>query len=686
MVGLLHYIINFSHKLRRVVRKVLQLSERVFQHKRLPYEVAPVVAEILGEVYPEMHQKMGDILVLIRNEADIIDSLKGGHEIRVVLGQYDRVQDSIDESDFYDNIGLLPALKDFRQTKSSFPSKNDFPVDYVMRLYGTFGLNEDLIRRLGRLENVQLHEGTFAKAKSMLTKNGKEVLLRRQGGFNDGKVESLVKEIPKRFPATNDEAKYNYIYTESGTFAVEPVRSKIIGLLYGNEFLTEIDHIPAANQEVYVLLEKTNFYCESGGQECDTGKIITANGSSMDVANAVAIDDRILHVVQNLSGKLSIGDTVRVSIDSERRTANSVHHTATHLLNTVMRNVLNTIVYQKSSSVKEEALKLELAVIGIDRLSGEDILKVEKTVQNLIQSDCPVVTRIIQFEELSRRNDIVTVPGEIYPEDNLRLVSIEADRFKSLELCCGTHVRNLNQIEDFSITNVKLVSRGTYQITAVAGASAAKTNAMGRQMKSDVETIKMDLHAGKLQIENLETRVHRLKSILQQGFQKNFNIPYLTKMECLGILNDISKEIRDVSRETLKEFIEIEVNTVLQDRPKEEYPFIVHNLTSSALMEDVKLQKATRLCPDRPILVMCVTGDLVKARACVPAQLTSDKFNAERWLAKVANIFKGSVAAPKGQNAALVCNMRPIKVKSSIVEEQIEEALSEATEFAQRNL
>lgn len=655
----------------------------------MPYEVVPVVVEILGDVYPEMQQKMSDILALVRNEAEIIDSLKGGHEIKAILSHYDATKrDIIDETDFYDNIGLLPALKDFRQTRESFPVPNVFPADYVVRLYGTFGLNEDLIRRLGQLEGVELKEDTFIKAKSALTKKGKDVLLRKQDELNKGKAADFVQEISTRFPATNDEGKYNYIYTESGSFAVEPVKSKIIGLMHNNQFVTEVSKI-GPNEEVFAVLERTNFYCESGGQECDTGRMITSKGVTMDVTNVISIDDRLLHVVQNIkvnSEKLSVGDTVRVSVDSERRTGNSINHTATHLLNGVMRNVLKTIVYQKSSSVKEEALKMELAAIGIDRLSSEQILTVEKTIRDLINDECPVVTKIIQFEEMSRRNDIVTVPGEIYPEDNLRLVSIESDRFKSLELCCGTHVRNVSQIEDFSITNVKLVSRGTFQITAVAGKAAAKTNALGMQMKKDVETIKADLHAGKLQIENLETRVHRLKTLLQQGFQKNFNIPYVTKMECLDILNDISKEIRDVTRESLKEFIEIEINTVLQDRPVDTFPFIVHNLTSSALMEDVKLQKATRLCPDRPILVMCVSGDVVKARACVPVHLTSDKFNAERWLENVAKIFKGSVAAPKGQNAALVSNMKPIKVKSSVVEEQIEEALGRATEFAKSNM
>lgn len=407
----------------------------------------------------------------------------------------------------------------------------------------------------------------------------------------------------------------------------------------------------------------------------------------MDVSKVTQIDGRILHVVQNLSAtadkKLSVGDSVRVLVNSDRRTANSVHHTGTHLLNMAVRNVMKTVVYQKSSLVREEGLRLELGVIGSVRLDRENVHEIERQIGEFIARGAPVVTQIVQYDDIGTRTDIVTVPGEIYPEENLRLISIESGALKSLELCCGTHVRNVGQIKDLCITNVKQVSRGTYQITAVAGEAASRAVALGRQMKSDVEAIKTDLGAGKT---NLESRVHRLKSILQQGLQKNFTIPYVTKTECLEVLNDINKEIRDASKETLKEFIEIEMNAVLLERPADNIPYIVHNLSSSALMEDVKLQKATRLCPDRPILVMCVSGGQMKARACVPSPLASDKFNAQLWLEDVARTFNATAAPPKGQDGALVSNMKAIKVKTSTVEAQIEEALCRANSFAREHL
>lgn len=685
----------FSYKLRRVIRKVLQLSERAFNSKQLPYEVIPVVVEILGDVYPEMQLKLADIFAILRNEEEIVNALRSscGHEVKAILAQNSLHGDIIDESDFFDNMGLLPAFKDFQEAREAFPIRNVFPDEYVKRLYGTFGLDEDLIRRLGRLNDVHLNETSFQRAKAQLAKTGKDVSLRKANDMEstiDGRgEEEMAQLITNSFPETDDDGKYDYIYrTESSSFAVDPVKTNILGIILNGTLVEEITSAVRPIDEVSLIVERTNFYCESGGQEHDTGKMITSSGVTMDVSKVVSLNGRVVHVVENLNvgdEKLAVGNSVRLLVDSDRRTANSRHHTGTHLLNMAVRQVMKTVVYQKSSSVKEEGLRLELGIIGSHRMDREHITEIEAKIRELVAQGCPVITKIMQYDDIGRRTDIVTVPGEIYPEENLRLVSIESAPFKSLELCCGTHVKNVSQIKELCITNVKLVSRGTYQITALAGEAARQAVSLGRKMKSDVETIQLDLSAGKLQIVNLDSRVYRLKSILQQGFQKNFAIPYVTKMECLEVLNEINKAIKDVTRETLKEFIEIEMKTVLQEQGSTP-SFVVHNLTSSALMEDVKLQKATRLCTDRPILVMCVSGGHLKARACVPASLATDKFNAQRWLQEVAEIFQGTVAAPKGQNASLVCNMKAIKVKTSMVEEQLEEALNQARRFAEENL
>lgn len=635
--------------------------------------------------------RMRDVLAIVRNEEEILNSLRGsfGEEVRTILENSQSNDDTIEESDFFDNIGLLPALKDLREAKKSFPIANVYPDDYVMRLYDTYGLDDELISRLGRFENLQLGESSFQRAKVQLSKKGKDVSHQKVMDQELENSEGFSKIIAELFPPTKDSGKYEYIYLkDKELFAVEPVKGCILGIVVNNKFVSELDKC-LPNAEVWLVLDKTNFYTESGGQEGDTGKMITSDGITMDVQQVKQIDGRILHSISNLitsDRKLTIGDSVRVLVDSERRTGNTLHHTATHLLNMAVRSVMDTVVYQKSSSVKEQGLKMELGIIGSNKLDPENIVEIEKLICELISRSVPVQTDLVQYDDIGTRTDIVTVPGEIYPEENLRLVTVGSEEHKSLELCCGTHVRNVQQLKGVCITNVKQVSRGTFQISAVAGEAANRASVLGQKMKSDVKAIGDDLKERRIAMENLESRAHRLKSILQQGLQRNFTIPFVVKTACLEVLNDIQKEIRDASRETLKEFIEIEMKTVLQEKPADKIPYIVHNLSSSALVEDVKLQKATRFCTERPVLVMCVSGGQMKARACVPMAMTSDKFNAQLWLQEVAVVFNGTVSAPKGQDAALVCNMKPIKVKTSTVEEQIEEACSKANAFASTHL
>lgn len=127
------------------------------------------------------------------------------------------------------------------------------------------------------------------------------------------------------------------------------------------------------------------------------------------------------------------------------------------------------------------------------------------------------------------------------------------------------------------------------------------------------------------------------------------------------------------------------MRNVLQEKPLETHPYILHYISSSALMEEVPLQKATKLCTDRPILVISKSDNIVKARCCVPKQFQTPEFNAEKWLKEFANVFKSQVSAPKGQNPFEVCNMKGKKTSTQF-DEQLEIAMCKAQEFANKYL
>lgn len=127
------------------------------------------------------------------------------------------------------------------------------------------------------------------------------------------------------------------------------------------------------------------------------------------------------------------------------------------------------------------------------------------------------------------------------------------------------------------------------------------------------------------------------------------------------------------------------MRNLLQEKPHETHPFILHYITSSALVEEIPLQRATKLCQDRPILVVSMCDSVVKARCCVPPNCATDKFNASAWLQSFADTFGGQVAAPKGQDPQVVCNMKGRRVNNQF-EEQLEQAMAKAHAFAQLHL
>lgn len=125
------------------------------------------------------------------------------------------------------------------------------------------------------------------------------------------------------------------------------------------------------------------------------------------------------------------------------------------------------------------------------------------------------------------------------------------------------------------------------------------------------------------------------------------------------------------------------MKNVLEECPLETHPYIIHVLNSASLMDVVPLQKATRLCTDRPVIVVSYTEGNVRARCCVPKYMVSPNFNAEEWLQVFVNVFKGQTGAPQtGQQIAEIAVMKSKRVNRAVYEEQIEEAVRKAELFA----
>ncbi|GAB0090458.1 Alanine--tRNA ligase [Sergentomyia squamirostris] len=668
-----------NHKLRRILRRALLISERSFCQKRLLHEVIPRVSEILGDTYPEMQNRLSDVLQIVTHETEVFDLLRqsSSQEVKKLIKDFPHLE----ELDVLDSPGFVLAFEELQRHKNHFKVASSglpiIPNDLLFKFYGTYGLDRDTLEHLAYLEKLSIDMGAFEQYLKAANKRS----ISSRGNYQKIPFVDITK-----ISETDTMPKHEYSFDpELRTYRIPSVKASILAIIIDKHIVDHVENLPEG-ETVVIIVDRSNFYVESGGQEGDYGTITLSGGEEMTVKAVTQLQNRLLHTIVWKSGlKMAKNDLITLNVNSENRAGNIIHHTATHLLNAAVRKVTEGVTYQNSSSVTSSGMKMEIGVYGEEKLSVENIEKVEKIIRKAINSNIPLRISTIDSQKLLQRNyEITMVPGEVYPDRGLRLVEIIEGDFVSRELCCGTHAKNTKELEDFCVTTVRSMGRASYLICGVAGKAAISAQEMGMQMTEDVQAIKRDLESGKQQIEHLEARVHRLKNVLQHGFQENLAIPHAVKVTSLETLNGIAKHIRSVTRESLREFIEIEMKNVLDDNPSDSSPFIVHFLSSASLMESVSLKKATSLCPDRPILVISLTGGEIKARSCVPEKFVSKDFNAELWLQKVAQVFKSTCAAPKFQDAQIVCNMKGKKIKFSAVDSQLETALTFARDFASK--
>lgn len=230
----------------------------------------------------------------------------------------------------------------------------------------------------------------------------------------------------------------------------------------------ERDEFATADSEVVVVLDKTPFYGESGGQAGDTGIIKTDNATLEVTATGKTPDGVVLHIARFISGdSIALGDKVHAQIDVEKREATRRNHTAAHLLQAALRKHLGSHVEQAGQLVNSEEMRFDFT--HFSALSGDELKAIEREVNEVILKGIPVETREMPIEE-AKKLGAMALFGEKYG-DVVRVVS--AGDF-SVELCGGTHADNTAKLGLFKIVSESSVAAGIRRITAVTGFSVLK--------------------------------------------------------------------------------------------------------------------------------------------------------------------------------------------------------------------
>ena len=230
----------------------------------------------------------------------------------------------------------------------------------------------------------------------------------------------------------------------------------------------ERDEFATADSEVVVVLDKTPFYGESGGQAGDTGVIKTDNATLEVTATGKTPDGVVLHIARFISGdSIALGDKAHAQIDVEKREATRRNHTAAHLLQAALRKHLGSHVEQAGQLVNSEEMRFDFT--HFSALSGDELKAIEREVNEVILKGIPVETREMPIEE-AKKLGAMALFGEKYG-DVVRVVS--AGDF-SVELCGGTHADNTAKLGLFKIVSESSVAAGIRRITAVTGFGVLK--------------------------------------------------------------------------------------------------------------------------------------------------------------------------------------------------------------------
>ena len=406
-----------GYVLRRLIRRAFRHGNLLGIEEPFLYKLTGRVGDIMKDAYPELLISMNYIS-------------------RVCLSEEERF-----------SATLASGLRTFDQVvaETRDEGRTTIPGDKAFKLYDTFGFPLDLSQELAGEKKMAIDEAGFAR----------ELEEQRERARRSWKGD--LKQKAKRIHGDLKDLKVRSVAHESA----EVQDAEVLAILMDGEPVPALG--PGAEGEV--VLDRTPFYAEAGGQVGDTGVLKNSRFSGL-VGNVYYLTpELIVHRVKTLAGSLSAGDTVDAVVDLARRGSISDNHTATHLLHAALRQVLGDHVKQAGSLVSDKRLRFDFTHFAA--LGREEVQRIEILVNEKIREDMSVDTKVTTLED-GIREGATAIFEEKYGE-TVRLVRV-GDFSK--ELCGGIHVHSTGEIGLFKILSEYGVAAGMRRIEAVTGAEA----------------------------------------------------------------------------------------------------------------------------------------------------------------------------------------------------------------------
>ncbi|MBQ9940219.1 MAG: alanine--tRNA ligase [Clostridia bacterium] len=400
-----------GYVLRRLLRRAARHGKLLGIDKTFLYELCDVVIGENKTAYPELVDKKDYIKKVIEIEEQ-------------------RFNTTIDAG-----LNILETIIDSARKEG----KNILSGEDTFKLYDTFGFPIDLTREIAEENNLKIDEDTFNSLMNEQKVRARNA--RAATGWNE-----TSKNILEKYPATVFEG---YTSLESD--------GKILAIVCNDALCDQV-----SEGDFSLLLDKTSFYGEGGGQVGDTGIITTSTAQINVVDTKKSADGKYLHICEIINGSVSVGDCVNTKVDSERRSAIMRNHSAAHLLQAALRKVLGNHVEQAGSYVDAERVRFDFS--HFQAVTHEELMKIETLVNSFILAGAKIET-VETDVETAKKNGAMALFGEKYGK-TVRMVKMGSF---STELCGGTHLDNTSKAGLFKIISESSVAAGVRRIEGTTG-------------------------------------------------------------------------------------------------------------------------------------------------------------------------------------------------------------------------
>jgi alanyl-tRNA synthetase len=588
-----------GYVLRRILRRATRYGQQILKAEPGFFQkLVPAVVETFGGAYPELVDNQATITEVIAEEEAAFSSMldrgiKFFTELEGEMRAEGTTQVSGEKAFFlYDTLG--------------------FPIDLTELMAEEAGLTVDSEGFAGEMDAQKKRSRAARAAAKSGGSPQLELIAEQTAALSDMNV------LP-----TDDGFKYKWDVELPAT----------VMAIYGQDGFYEDGKAAGPGDYVGLILDKSSFYAEAGGQEADLGTLRIVGDGGSNVLGAFEVRDVqsyagfLLHSGVLEEGSIQVGAHVNCRVDYERRRQVAPNHSMTHVLNAALRNVLGGNVDQRGSLCNDEKLRFDFS--HKKAMTLDELRRTEEFCRKAVRDSLPVTATTMPLEQAQAIDGVRAVFGEVYP-DPVRVVQV-GDHC-SIEFCGGTHVANTAEAEAIVLVEETAVAKGIRRITAVTRDAAKQAIKDGSKFEAEVtalETLNPDTH-------DLDKKAGAARKEIDAAF-----LSATLKAELRTRIEEVQKK----ANESKKAAIAKRVQFILQDVERDIVAAMERKVRTLVLNVDIGadskasqqvINAVKKLAPDMAFMGLSEeepgSGGKLMAFALVPDSLVDSGFQADEWV------------------------------------------------------